>query len=105
MGYYEPLKAQKYYDGKLHTFLSVKDYTAMEQKRKEAKVSELQQASAFFKEMGGGPSGSKEAAYAQLQMVPNAMKPFNKRDADNTKPTTAALPTSRRLKEPPPLPL
>jgi hypothetical protein len=30
--YYEPIKARKYFDGKLHTFLSVEDYAAMEQR-------------------------------------------------------------------------
>ena len=100
-GYYEPIKARKYYDGKLHTFLSLKGYAAMEQKRKEAKASELQQASTFFKEMGGSPSGSEEAAYARFQAGPNAMEPFNDRDADDTKPTFAAPPTPQALKEPP----
>jgi hypothetical protein len=35
VGYYERIKARKYFDGKHHTFLVVEDYAAMEQRRNE----------------------------------------------------------------------
>jgi hypothetical protein len=56
VGYYKPIKARKDSDGKLHTFLSMEDYAAMEQRHKESKTLELEQASAFFSDLGGSPT-------------------------------------------------
>jgi hypothetical protein len=66
VGYYKPIKARKYVNGKLHTFLAMEDYAAMEQRQKEPKTMELKQASDFFSDLGGSPTGSKEAEYAHL---------------------------------------
>jgi hypothetical protein len=103
VGYYEPIEARKYFDGKLHTtFLLVEDYdAAMEQRRKESKTLELKQASDFFNDLGGSPTGSKEAEYANLQKGPDAMTSSNREHPLDVKPRAADLSGPSSLKEPP----
>jgi hypothetical protein len=101
VGYYEPIKARKYCGGKFHTFLSMNDYAAMEQIYQEAKTLELEQASAFFSDLGGSPTGSEEGEYAHFQGDFNVMKSFNQQSAAEKKPSMADPLVSRELKAPP----
>jgi hypothetical protein len=62
---------------------------------------ELKQASTFFNDLGGSPTGSGEAEYAHLQKDPDDMTSSNQRHPSNVKPMVADLLGSMRLKEPP----
>jgi viroplasmin and RNaseH domain-containing protein len=101
VGYYEPIKARKYFDGKLHTFLSMEDYAVEEQQRKETKALELQQASIFLKDLGGSPTGSEEAEYARFHKAPNVSTSFTEREITSAEDRTTDLSVARRLKEAP----
>jgi hypothetical protein len=48
IGYYEPIKARKFIDGKFNTFLTVEEFVGKECERIEAKSKEMAMASARF---------------------------------------------------------
>jgi viroplasmin and RNaseH domain-containing protein len=100
-GYYEPVKARKYVDGKFHTFLSMEEYAAMEQKRKKDKIIELQCASTFFQNLEGSPTGSEEAGYAQVKSESDGARLFNTDVGMDEKPTMAGPYDGMNLKNPP----
>lgn len=78
IGYYEPIKARKYFDGKLNSFLSIEDFAVREKERGEAKVLEMNLASSSLATRKENPRVSKEERYRQVRpsyaaMVSNQM--------------------------------
>jgi hypothetical protein len=92
VGYYEPVKARKFVDGKLNTFLSMEEFAEKEKDRMEAKTKEMAIASARFERTKDSPSGSEEELYFQARPVDTrllAHQPENHSDAaDAFKPRT-----------------
>jgi hypothetical protein len=64
-GYYEPIQARRYFDGKLDTFLSIDDFAAREKERGEAKALEMDLASSSLANRKKSPSEDYEVAAAQ----------------------------------------
>jgi hypothetical protein len=67
VGYYEPVKARKFVDGKLNTFLSMQEFAGKEQERMEAKAKELAMASDRLGRFKESPTGSEEELYFQAR--------------------------------------
>jgi hypothetical protein len=67
VGYYEPVKARKFVDGKLNTFLSMEEFAGKERERMEAKAKEMALASARFSPLKTSPTGSEEELYFQVR--------------------------------------
>jgi hypothetical protein len=67
VGYYEPVKARKFVDGRLNTYLSMGEYAGKEQERMEAKTKELAMASSLFGRLKDSPTGSEEDLYFQAR--------------------------------------
>jgi viroplasmin and RNaseH domain-containing protein len=65
VGYYEPVKARKYVDGKHNTFLSMEEFAGKEQERMDAKAKELGLASALFGPSKESPAVPDEELYFQ----------------------------------------
>jgi hypothetical protein len=62
-GYYTPVKARKYCDGRLNTFLSQEEYDKVELERKEARQMEFLAVSPHPKGTSESPTGSEEEMY------------------------------------------
>jgi hypothetical protein len=93
VGYYEPVKARKYVDRRLNTFLSVEDFAGKEKGRIEAKTKEMAMASARFGRPKDSPTGSEEALYFQARPVDTRL--FAPRPGDAT--MAADAPEPRKL--------
>jgi hypothetical protein len=65
VGYYEPIKARKYVDGKYSTFLTMEEFAGKEQGRMDAKAKEMALASARFAPPKEIPTVSDEELYFQ----------------------------------------
>jgi hypothetical protein len=63
VGYYEPIKARKFIDGKFNTFLTVEEFASKERERIEAKAKEMAMASARFASPKTSPTMSEEELY------------------------------------------
>jgi hypothetical protein len=63
VGYYEPIKARKFIDGKFNTFLTVEEFAGKERERIEAKAKEMAMASARFASPKTSPTMSEEELY------------------------------------------
>jgi viroplasmin and RNaseH domain-containing protein len=63
VGYYEPVKARKFVDGKFNTFLSMEEFAGKEQERMGAKAKELAMASARFSPLKTSPTSSEDDLY------------------------------------------
>jgi hypothetical protein len=62
VGYYEPIKARRYFDGKLNTFLSIEEFATREKERGEAKVVEMELASSILANRNESPSEDHKVA-------------------------------------------
>jgi hypothetical protein len=69
VGYYEPVKARKFVDGRLNTFLSMEEFVGKEKDRMEAKTKEMAMASSRFGLPKDSPTGSEEDLYFQARPV------------------------------------
>jgi hypothetical protein len=86
VGYYEPVKARKFVDGKLNTFLSMKEFAGKEKDRIKAKTKEMAIAPARLDRTNDSSSGSEEELYFQVRPVDAqlfARQPENHSDAAN----------------------
>jgi hypothetical protein len=63
VGYYEPVKARKFIDRRLNTFLLMEEFPRKEQERMEAKRKEMVMASSSFSLLKDSPTGSEEELY------------------------------------------
>jgi hypothetical protein len=74
IGYYKPIKARKFINGKFSTFLTVEKFAGRERERIEAKSREMAMASARFGGPKTSPTVSKEELYFQAH--PTGVKPM-----------------------------
>jgi hypothetical protein len=79
IGYYEPILARKYVDGKLNTFLSTIEFAVREKERGEAKALEMKLASSSLATRKESPTTSEEEAYHQVRPSYAAMVSNKKR--------------------------
>jgi viroplasmin and RNaseH domain-containing protein len=67
IGYYEPILARKYVDGKLNTFLSIVEFAVREKERGEARALEMKLASSSLATRKESPTESEEEAYCRVR--------------------------------------
>jgi hypothetical protein len=81
IGYYEPVKARKYVDGRLNTFLSTEEFAGKERERIEAKTREMALASARLGPLKDSPTGSEEELYFQARPADTRLLAHQPRDS------------------------
>jgi hypothetical protein len=102
VGYYEPVKARKFIDGRLNTFLTMEEFGGKEKGRMEAKAKEMETVSARFGCTKESPTESDEELYFQARPVDSRLFAHQPKDhaktADSFGPRKAA-PKSEGKKE------
>jgi hypothetical protein len=68
-GYYKPVKARKFVNRRLNTFLSMEEFVEKEKDRMEATAKEMAMASSRFGLPKDSPTGSEEELYFQAHPV------------------------------------